>query len=199
MRSEEILTIFPTAVVARYVNKEHEEIDLSTLEFLQNDTASGQTTSPHLNVLERDPRFEKLSAFINGCVKDYLQNIICYDYERFSIIHSWINRTQNNGFQRMHNHGNSIVSGCYYLKANRQNSPLAFMKGEYDSNPHFHIMFTRMNEYNAERHRCYVESGCCYLFPSNINHGYEQPNKGGERISLAFNVMLYGIGTSYGL
>lgn len=35
------------------------------------------------------------------------------------------------------------------------------------------------------------------LFHSNIKHGYDLPNQGEERISLAFNVMLNGIGLFY--
>jgi len=39
----------------------------------------------------------------------------------------------------------------------------------------------------------------CYLFPSQLCHGYEVPTRGGERISLALNVMLAGIGLFYKL
>ena len=97
----------------------------------------------------------------------------------------------------MHFHGNSIFSGCYYLKANQQSAELIFEKAEINTHPYFAIAAKQDNMFNSNRMNFGVESGICYLFPSNVKHGYEAENHGGERISLAFNIMLGGIGEFY--
>lgn len=195
---EEAIPLFPAGVVKRYLNQDHRAIDINDLEFFPNQGSQSESTDRKLKILEL-PRFKNLSAHINRCIEDYLDNVVCYQYEGYSVIHSWVNRTPDDGYQRMHFHGNSVISGCYYLKANQQSAPLSFEKSEMNTNPYIAIAPRKSNMFNANRMTFAVDSGLCYLFPSNILHGYETKNQGGERVSLAFNVMLGGIGGFYKL
>ena len=195
----EVRPIFPAAAVVRYRNPAHENIPLDGLEFSTNSSSGTETTPNNLNILD-EPRFKLLSEFLHDCVKDYLDNVYCYQYEHFRIIHAWVNRASEGGYQRMHYHGNSVVSGVYYLQADpKQSAPLMFDKPEINTQPYFAIAAREQTLFTANRVAYPSETGFAYLFPSQILHGYEMPTRGGERISLAFNVMLDGIGLFYKL
>lgn len=191
--------LFPAGALVRYVNQAHQAIAVDDLEFDQPERSSmTASTSPQLNILE-DQRFQGIRSFIDECISDYLDNIISYRYDSFSIVHAWVNRAGEGSFQPMHRHGNSVISGVYYLQADRNNAPLMFEKTEINTSPYLAIASREQTIYNANRVAFPAKSGICFLFPSNIHHGYDIPNKGGERVSLAFNVILNGIGQFYHL
>lgn len=192
----EVRPLFPAGALARYVNPDHRMPEIDDLAFQGNYGSGTDSTDPDVNVLD-DARFADIAAFLRDSVADYLDNIVSYQYERFSIVHAWVNRAAEGGIQRMHYHGNSVVSGVYYLQASRDNAPLIFEKTEVNTSPYLAIAPREQTLYNANRMAFPAESGVCYLFPSNIRHGYDLPNRGGERISIAFNVMLEGIGLFY--
>ncbi len=195
----EVRPIFPAGAVVRYRNEGHEEIPLDGLEFFPNFGSQTESTSQHRNVLS-EPRFHALRGFLEDCVKDYLDNVYAYEYEDFEIVHAWVNRAPVGGFQRMHYHGNSVVSGVYYLKADPNfSAPLVFEKPELNTRPYIAIATREQTIFTANQVAYPSETGIAYLFPSQILHGYEVPTRGGERISLAFNVMLSGIGLFYRL
>lgn len=193
----DVRPIFPAGAVVRYRNENHKDIRIDDLEFAQNYGSLTESTSQDRNILKED-RFKALGKYLEECVKDYLDNVIGYEYERFSIVHSWVNRAPDGGYQRMHFHGNSVVSGVYYLRADpKQSAPLMFEKPELNTSPYLAIATKKQNIFTANRIAYPSETGTCYLFASNIRHGYETPSQGGERISLAFNVMLSGVGLFY--
>lgn len=192
----DVRPLFPAAAVARYKNEAHQDVPLDGLAWAPNYGSVTESTPQDLNILDEE-RFAKVRAFVEDCVADYLDNVMAYEYESFSIVHSWVNRAPEGGYQRMHFHGNSIVSGVYYLKATRENAPLMFQKAEINTQPYLAVASKQQTIFTANQAAFPTETGMTFLFPSQIRHGYEMPNKGGERISLAFNVMLTGIGLFY--
>jgi uncharacterized protein (TIGR02466 family) len=188
--------LFPAGALARYTDDAFETIPIDDLDFQPTGRTGTSSTDSSINILE-DERFARLTRFFRECVADYLDNIVSYDYDDFDIIHAWLNRAGKGAIQPMHYHGNSIVSGVYYLQANRSNAPLIFEKNEINTSPYLAIAPKEQTLFNANRMAFPAESGTCFLFPSNMRHGYDVPNEGPERISLAFNVMLTGIGLSY--
>ncbi|MDE2148706.1 MAG: hypothetical protein KGJ55_02490 [Gammaproteobacteria bacterium] len=195
----EVRPIFPAGAVVRYQNPVATEVPLDGLEFFPNLGSGTESTSQDRNVL-REQRFGPIAAFLEDCVQDYLDNVYCYRYERFEIVHAWVNRAPEGGYQRMHYHGNSVVSGVYYLKADAKlSAPLIFDKPELNTQPYIAIATREQTIFTANRIAYPSATGLAYLFPSQLRHGYEMPTKGGQRISLAFNVMLTGIGLFYKL
>lgn len=193
----EVRPIFPAGAVVRYRNDSHQDIRIDDLQYFQNYGSLTESTSQDRNILKED-RFRPLAKFLESCVKHYLDEVMCYEYDKFGVIHSWVNRAPEGGYQRMHYHGNSVVSGVYYLKADPQKSaPLMFEKAEGNTAPYLAIAAKKQTIFTANRIAYPSETGICYLFPSQIKHGYETPSQGGERISLAFNVMLSGVGLFY--
>ena len=195
----EVRPIFPAGAVVRYDNPAHKVIELDRLEFFPNVGSGSYSTSADRNVL-LEPEFVTLAAFLRECVTDYLDNVYCYRYDRFDISAAWVNRTPAGGAQRMHCHGNSIVSGVYYLHADAQrSSPLVFEKPELNSQPYIAIAAREQTMFTANRVAYPASTGVAYLFPSQLRHGYDVPTRGEERVSLAFNVLLAGVGLFYRL
>ncbi len=195
----EVRPIFPAGAVVRYRNPAHQEIAIDDFAWFRNYGSLTRSTSQEKNILD-EPRFHDLRAFLETCVRDYLDNVYAYEYDAFHIVHAWLNRAPEGGYQRMHFHGNSVVSGVYYLRADpKRSAPLMFEKPEVNASPYIAIAARRQTIFTANRVAYPSETGICYLFPSQIKHGYETPSRGGERISLAFNVMLSGIGLFYKL
>jgi uncharacterized protein (TIGR02466 family) len=193
----EIRPLFPAGALVRYVNQGHQPVSIADLKFDQSDDSSiTSSTDSGVNILE-EPRFKKLTEFINECITDYLDNIVSYKYDSYTIVHAWVNRAAEGNIQPMHLHGNSIISGVYYLQADKSNAPLYFEKIEINTSPYLAISTRKQTLFNANRMAFPAETGICFLFPSNIRHGYDIPNTCGERISLAFNVMLNGLGKFY--
>jgi uncharacterized protein (TIGR02466 family) len=191
--------IFPAGAVVRYENPAPQAIALDDLEFFPNAGSGSHSTSAERNVL-LEPAFAALASFLGACVTDYLDNVYCYRYDRFDISAAWVNRTSAGGTQRMHCHGNSIVSGVYYLHADaRQSSPLVFEKSELNSQPYIAIAAREQTMFTANRAAYPASTGVAYLFPSQLRHGYDVPTRGEERVSVAFNVLLAGVGLFYRL
>ncbi len=95
----------------------------------------------------------------------------------------------------MHYQGDTIASGVYYLTADaEQSAPLIFDKPELNTQLYIAIATREQTLFTANRIAYPAATGLAYLFPSQLRHGYEVPTRGGERINLAFNVMLADIG-----
>ena len=69
MLEEELIPIFPAAVVKRYVNPNHEDTSIDDMEFFGNQGSLSKSSDRSINILET-PRFADLSAFLNRCIVD---------------------------------------------------------------------------------------------------------------------------------
>jgi hypothetical protein len=105
----------------------------------------------------------------------------------------WVNVMDAGGYQAMHNHANSFISGVVYLTPTHTSSRTVFMKSpggtEYSfKNDHQGII---PGPYNAEQWISpQPEPGDLVLFPSYLMHAVP-PNAGEQRITLAMNAIPY--------
>ncbi len=103
----------------------------------------------------------------------------------------WGNVLQTGGYQAVHNHANSFISGIVYLSVSHPSSRTAFLRGLGGRD----FAFSNTNRqaqtgpYNAEKWLApEPEPGDVLLFPSYLLH--EVPiNHGAERVSMAFNAI----------
>ena len=103
----------------------------------------------------------------------------------------WVNVLDTGGYQAMHNHANSFISGVVYLTPTHPSARTVFMKspGGHDfsfKNDHAGVV---SGPYNAEK---WVspppEPGDLVLFPSYLMHAVP-PNAGERRITMALNAI----------
>lgn len=110
---------------------------------------------------------------------------------QWTIKEMWVNVLETGGRQAMHNHANCFISGVLYLTACDASANTVFMKGPGGrdfvfGNSHAH---TASGPFNADKWIAPDPApGDLLLFPSYLLHEVP-PNRGGQRISLAFNAI----------
>ena len=109
-------------------------MDLSRFTF---EKFKGQTKlrTEKFNNLLLQPEFKEIRVWVEGCAKDFLDNVLEMEYEEFFLTESWMNISGKGGYQKIHNHSNSIISGCLYLKSEPKHPPLEFKKQKMEFEP----------------------------------------------------------------
>jgi uncharacterized protein (TIGR02466 family) len=127
--------------------------------------------------------FANIKQFLGNLVYVYCEQMRI-DCSKLSILHSWLNLYEEGGYQDLHNHHDSMISGVFWLKSS----------GEKDfifQSP-WHFMQPRLPNYiEANLNNCHnveINSlvGRGMVFMSHMLHR-TLPTKQ-ERISLSFNV-----------
>lgn len=108
-----------------------------------------------------------------------------------SVSNIWININPKAGFNRPHTHPGAILSGVYYVSANKNPAKIVFKNPSVNIEHYCPDLFIEnYNEYNSNICGIIPQSGELILFPSWIEH-YVEPNINDEdRISIAFNVII---------
>ena len=131
-----------------------------------------------------------LTTFIEKSLHEYLMATICPKHDvRLRITQSWLNWTKPGQFHHKHAHPNSVISGCFYVNADKESDKIFFYRDGYKQ-----ITFppVEWNQYNSESWWYPVGSNSLVFFPSSLTH-MVQPVGGDEtRISLAFNTFPVG-------
>ena len=188
-----VMPIFPMGTISSY-HFTGNTFDLNLLKDLPvrgpvgniSTTQIGQTRNE--NILELDI-FKNIKTFITNSVKHYLDSIDGVIYEDFWISSSWVNFCTTGGSQAVHNHGNSLVSGCFYIHANAEHPGLYFKRPEFELQPYFVSQHREINPARANEVEFKVASNDLLLFPSHLYHGHKPNSSTETRVGLAFNVL----------
>jgi uncharacterized protein (TIGR02466 family) len=97
---------------------------------------------------------------------------------------SWLNLYKKYGYQDLHSHPDSMISGVFYIKSSEE-SDFVFQAPWHFFQPSMPI-YTEQNLKNS--HNILYESkvGRCLIFPSHLMHRTLPATS--ERISLSFNI-----------
>lgn len=177
-----IENLFPTPIgFFKYDGKV--DIDVNELQ-RPND---GNTSSVDKYILKRLP---DLTTFIEKALHTYLMSTICPKNDaHLRITQSWLNWTKPGQFHHKHSHPNSLISGCYYVNANKKTDKIFFYQDGYQQ-----IKFPPIewNAYNSESWWYPVGTGDLVFFPSSLTHMVQPVGGEDTRISLAFNTFPVG-------
>jgi len=125
---------------------------------------------------------------------DYIANTLGYQLKDGVVITDcWLNVCQAGGDQFMHNHGNSFVSGTYYVNFNPDvHGKLKFqnqsMMPETNLSPFMELNIEKNTKYNSGGAIINHNEGDAVFWRSNLVHGYTD-NMTDNRISISFNIM----------
>lgn len=147
-------------------------------------------TSSQDRYLLKNKKLASLTTFIEKCLHDYLMATICPKNDaRLRITQSWLNWTKPGQYHHKHAHPNSLISGCFYVNANKESDKIFFYKDGYQQ-----IKFppVEWNSYNSESWWYPVGTGDVVLFPSELTHMVQPVGGEDTRISLAFNTFPVG-------
>ena len=88
-----------------------------------------------------------------------------------------------------HQHGNSTISGAYYVRAPKNSGDIVF----YDPRPapvYSHPNVTNPNLLNAQINGVSPKEGALVLFPSFLDHSVNENLSNNERIVISFNIKI---------
>ena len=182
--------IFPTGIVKQYEAPRPfmHTLDLTKFTF---EKFGGQTklrTQKFNNILIHS-EFDEVRQFVEESAKDFLDNEMQMDYEEFFITDSWLNISAKGGYQKIHNHSNSIISGTLYLKSEDGHPPLTFKKQKMEFEPFIslteHYRIGNPNTAHELSFPCTQDT--MLVFNSYLYHGHDASQVESERVGLAWN------------
>lgn len=150
---------------------------------------TGNTSSVDKYILKHKKLLD-LSHFVEKCAHQYFMATYCPKNDvRLKVTQSWLNWTKPKQFHHKHAHPNSLISGCFYVNANKDTDRIYFHREKYQT-----LKFppVEWNSYNSDSWWFPVGSGDLIFFPSNLTHSVELVGGEDTRISLAFNTFPVG-------
>jgi len=188
------IPLFPQGAVSQY-NFNYHTFDISVLDKIEIDNERNGVLFSEVkswregSILDR-PEFNEIKQFCLHSIKHHIETVEQLYYEDYWISSSWLNFCQPGGKQEYHTHGNSIVSGCFYIYVNKDHPGLTFKKQRIDAGPHLIFGETGSSSYKTESIELKVRTNDLLLFSPQLLHGYEQNTSNETRISIAFNVLV---------
>jgi len=128
----------------------------------------------------------------DSCTK-FVQNSLGYNVNgKMIITDSWMNICNKGGSQYPHFHGNSYISGTYYVHFREGHSPLTFRHPENSTHSQFPSIGLQSDKSNPNKYNSDVfifpQEGELILWQSNLTHGHTD-NQLDNRISISMNFM----------
>ena len=187
------IPVFPAGVLKIYNNPKPPVIpSMEEFKFNQQVISNPDTTQflEAPNIIDHDGLAD-LKVWLEECVKDYFDNVMTLDYRDFWIHESWLNKAEPGSSQSMHNHGNSLISGVYYVSSLKEHPPLVFEKMPSNSDPFFSLRkhYGKANANFTNKLAMPCTQGSLIMFNSYLFHGFGKNVTDQSRVSLAFNVL----------
>jgi len=128
--------------------------------------------------------FDAIKENVIDCLNAYLQRTrIKKNRLKFSC--SWLNLYNKHGYQDLHMHTNSMLSGVFYIKS-EGNKDLVFQSPSHFFQPII-PEYEELNLENCSNVEYNSNVGRCFIFPSHLMHKTLPATS--ERISLSFNIV----------
>ena len=190
--NSKIANAFPTPIMGFEIDRMFTEDELQCIEEYKKETNFNLAnhTTKDLFVLE-NPRLQGLKELCQQAVNNYFIQIfdpINPDKVNLVLTQSWLNYTSKGHHHHQHHHHNSVLSGCLYIKADRNIDKIKFIK---DNGTNWFIQPNKLNAFNSPNIFFPVGVGDIVVFPSHLDHSVPK-TFGDERISLAFNSFFNG-------
>ena len=185
--------IFPLAVSIDKIGREftEEERKLEQTEYQTAMHNISNMMGKDQYVLDR-PEFANIRKFIQTKLDEYLHEVYAPKNDLKIYITqswmSWLNPGQN--FHK-HYHQNSLVSGCLYFNADRNQDAFILHKEEYQQ-IYIPAMPSLTNKWNSQMATIPINTGDLILFPSKLTHSVAPTQGQHIRATLAFNSFIKG-------
>ena len=183
----------PVYIVKRDSNltsKEEKEIEDIFKEGIGKNTGNSQSENSYIF----DTKLKNIKQFCEQQLKIYVEQVINPIQELdFYITQSWLNITKPGERHHVHSHGNSIISGVFYISTVEDDS---IMFSDPNQRIKEMLKVDEPKEYNIWNSLSwYIPSitNELIIFPSWLEHGVDTNEKATtDRISLSFNTFVGG-------
>ena len=187
-----LLKLFPTPVAVFDLKPLSDEEKSTIL-----NTPCGNNPDPYLenvssndDYILRNEKLKRLREDMQTCIDRYKNEVMSCDLELY-MTNSWVNFLRPNKKLPMHHHSNSIVSGVYYIKTDKDTPNIEF---EHPNTSLWRLTWKR-KEFNHENNlSSYIKirENMLILFPSTLWHSVNKNVSSATRVSLSFNTFLRG-------
>jgi uncharacterized protein (TIGR02466 family) len=189
----EIQPLFATAVYKNILRP----LTPEELDFIQSrpraPQGSGNLMSRSREVLEFNELADLKKLFLEN-IKEYAETIMGISNELY-ITSSWISFTEAKQGHNLHNHPNSILSGCFYVDVEKSQPSITF--NSMTSPFLFSMMPKTFNSFNSAKWSVPVKDNMLLLFPSSCFHSVDVNHTPNTRISISFDTFIKGtVGTT---
>jgi uncharacterized protein (TIGR02466 family) len=144
--------------------------------------------SKDFNMQENEPK-----NFIKFILPAIEQVITDMNWEKqkqsINIINMWAIINTGGSANLRHQHGNSTISGAYYVRAPKNSGDIVF----YDPRPapaYTYPIAVNPNLLNAQVNGISPKEGALVLFPSYLDHSVNENLSNEERIVISFNITI---------
>lgn len=183
-------SLFPTIVIyTDHKNLIDEKLVKQSKQLLK-DYGTKPFYSPCLSTVENMggvlnlPEFQQIKDCIVFTLDAYCQKTKL-EKERLKFSCSWLNLYDKYGYQDLHSHPGSVLSGVFYLKSDGLKD-LIFQAPYHFFQP-VAPKYSEKNLENSVNIEYASIEGRCYIFPSHLMHRTLPAQN--ERISLSFNIV----------
>ncbi len=133
---------------------------------------------------------KKFIKFISSSIEQVMTDMN-WDKEKqvVKINNMWAIINTGGSSNAQHQHGNSNISGAYYVRAPKNSGDIVF----YDPRPapvYFHPNAKSPNLLNAQVNSVSPKEGVLVLFPSYLDHSVNKNLSNEERIVISFNIRI---------
>ena len=133
--------------------------------------------NPNLNLI-KNKSFTELHEWFQDCI-DITAKELKFD-QRFTIVHSWANKSDTGEWHHPHTHPLSVLCGTFNLTSSESGRTYY----DYPSS-HWDKMFLKYEDIN--RHFEKPEAGKLVIFPANVTHGVTINNDTESRYTISFD------------
>ena len=144
--------------------------------------------SKDFDLKENEPR--KFIDFISPSIEQVMTDMNWEkEKQKIKISNMWAIVNKGGSTNLRHQHGNSTVSGAYYVRAPEDCGEIVF----YDPRPapiYSYPKAISSNLLNAQVNGISPKEGALVLFPSYVDHSVNENKSNEERIVISFNITI---------
>ncbi len=137
-----------------------------------------------------DEEPKKFISFISQSIEQVIKDMNWEkEKQTIKINNMWAIINTGGSANLRHQHGNSTISGAYYIKAPKNSGDIVF----YDPRPapiYSHPNTIGSNFLNAQINSISPKEGALILFPSFLDHSVNENISSDERIVISFNIKI---------
>lgn len=143
--------------------------------------------SKDFNLNDKEP--QNFVSFVISYVEQIMLDMNWDKKQSVKINNMWAIVNTGGSANLRHQHGNSTISGAYYVRAPESCGDIIF----YDPRPapvYSHPNATSPNSLNAQVNGISPREGALVLFPSYLDHSVNENLSNDERIVISFNIII---------
>jgi len=185
--------VFPSAVSITDLERDftQEELKVVDEEYKTAMHNIGNMMGADQYVLNR-PELANIKATLEQRLKNYLEDVFAPKNNlEIYITQSWFSWLNPGQHFHEHQHQNSLISGCLYFNADRNQDALILHKKEFQQ-IYIPAVTEKTNKWNSQMATIPVSTGNIVLFPSKITHSVAPTQGNYIRTTLAFNSFIRG-------